>query len=372
MRLSSALPCFFLLSLAISAWAQAPKPEPDVVIFTDGERLSGHLVGATATAFTFQSDMLGSITADWTKVRELHSSKAFAVIPKGVDFKRNADTTAIPKGALGVADQKITITPASGAPSTVAVADATNVVEGGAFEKAMTRHTGFFQDWAGGVGGGASFVQATQDSRTFNAGINFVRISPLESWLRRRNRTTLAFTTTYGVVEQPGTTTVKTSIYHAGLERDEYFSTSWYGFGQALYDHNFSQGLNLQQSYGGGLGWSAIQKGGQNLDLKFGVTYDRQQFSVASNDKNLSGSTFEEDYKRSLKHGMVFTQQLIVNPAWNDTNAAAGSFSAQILAPISKKMNFSVGTIDNYLHDPPAGFKRNSTQLNLALNYTIR
>ncbi len=157
MRPSSVFRCLFLFSLAIPVWAQAPKTEPDVVIFNDGERLSGHLVSATSTNFTFQSDALGSITADWSKVKELHSSKSFAVIPKGVEFKRNADTSAIPEGTLAVADQKITVSPAAGEPKIVSVSDATNVVDAGAFEQALKHNGGFFQDWTGGVSGGALF-----------------------------------------------------------------------------------------------------------------------------------------------------------------------------------------------------------------------
>ena len=42
---------------------------------------------------------------------------------------------------------------------------------------------------------------------------------------------------------------MKTSIYHADAERDEYFSPAVFAFGQAQYDHNFSQGLDLQQTY---------------------------------------------------------------------------------------------------------------------------
>ncbi len=367
------LRCTLLFSLSLVAWAQAPKAEPDVVIFTDGERLSGHLIGANSANFTFQSDMLGSITADWSKVKELHSSKTFAVIPKGVEFKRNADVSAVPEGTVAVADQKITVTPAAGAPKTVAVADATNVVEDGAFKNALMHNPGFFHDWAGGVGAGASLANSTQTAESFNAAINLVRVSPLESWLRRRNRTAFTFSTGFGEIKSPGTATVKTSIYHAGLERDEYFSSAFYGFGQTLYDHNFSQGLKLQQTYGGGIGYSAIHKAAASLDLKVGGAYIRQDFSISANNRSLSAITFEEDYRRNLMRNMLFTQQLLVNPSLNDTKAFTASFNSQLAAPISKKLNVSLGFIDGYLNNPSGiGAKKNSTQLNLSLNYLIR
>ena len=35
-------------------------------------------------------------------------------------------------------------------------------------------------------------------------------------------------------------------------------------------------------------------------------------------------------------------------------------------------MNFTLGTVDNYLHDPPPGFKKNSFQATMGLTYALR
>src|SRR5580692_12765524 len=80
--------------------AQAPKPEPDVLLLTDGERLVGHLEQSNGSSVKFKSDVLGSVTVDWTKVKELHTGEKFAVIPKNVELKRNADVSSIPQGTI--------------------------------------------------------------------------------------------------------------------------------------------------------------------------------------------------------------------------------------------------------------------------------
>src|ERR1035438_9849073 len=90
----------------------------DVMVFTDGERLLGKFVRSNGASAVFKSDAIGEITADWSKVKELQSSQAFAVIPKNVVLKRNADTSKIPEGTIAVADQKITVTPSAGQPQT--------------------------------------------------------------------------------------------------------------------------------------------------------------------------------------------------------------------------------------------------------------
>jgi hypothetical protein len=372
MHIRYPLLCVAGLLAARSLSAQAAKPEPDVLLLTDGERLVGHFEQSNGSSVKFKSDVLGSVTVDWKNVRELHTAEKFAVIPKNVELKRNADVSSIPQGTIAVADQKITVTP-SGAPAqTVNVADADHVVEETSFENAVHRNPSFFADWGGGVTLGASIVQATQESRTFTGAINLIRTVPDEDWLRRRNRTVADFSLSYGTIEQPETPTVRTEIYHADVERDEYLLPSLFGFAQASFDHNFSQGLNLQQTYAGGLGWSVIKRANESLDLKAGVSYVRQEFQVASVDRNIVGSIFEEDFTHLFHRGIKFSQQLIAQPAWTNSKALTASGSASVTFPVYKRASFSLGTIDNYLHDPPPGFKKNSFQAIMGLNYTLR
>jgi hypothetical protein len=352
--------------------AQAAKPEPDVLLLTDGERLVGHFEQSNGSSVKFKSDVLGSVTVDWSKVKDLHTEEKFAVIPKNVELKRNADVSSIPQGTIAEADQKITVTPSAGQAQTVNVADADHVIEQTSFKNAVHKNPSFFADWCGGVTAGASLVEATQESRTFTGAINLVRTIPDEDWLSRRNRTNVDFSFSYGTLEQPNTPTVKTEIYHADLQRDEYISASLFAFAQGSFDHNFSQGLNLQQTYGGGLGWSAIKRANETLDLKAGVTYVRQEFEAASSNQTLAGSTFEEAFTRGLRRGIKFSQQLIIAPAWTNSKALTASGNATLTVPVYKRANFSLGTIDNYLHDPPPGFKKNSFQMIMGLNYTLR
>jgi hypothetical protein len=352
--------------------AQSPKPDPDVLLLVDGERLVGQFEQSNGASVKFKSDLVGEVTVDWSKVKELHTSAKFAVIPKNVELRKNSDTSKIPQGTIAAVDQKITVTPATGAPQTVNAADADHVVEETAFDNAVHRNPNFFSDWGGAVTIGATLVQATQESKNFNGIVTLVRTDPDEDWLRRRNRTLVNLSMTYGTLEQPNTPTVKTNIYHGGLERDEYFSNSIFGFAQVSYDHNFSQGLKLQQSYGGGIGWSAIKRANESLDLKAGLTFVRQSFAEGAQNQSLAGSTFEEDFQRGLWRGMKLTQQLIIAPAWTNTSALTASGNALLTVPVYKRMNFSFGTIDNYLNNPPPGFKKNSVQLTMGLTYALR
>src|SRR5579863_10248639 len=94
-------------------------PGPDVLILTGGERLTGHFQGATGGKVDFNSDALGKIYVDWSKVQELRPTQRFAVIRKGAKITKNLNVGAVPQGTIAIAGQMITVTPGNGgAPQT--------------------------------------------------------------------------------------------------------------------------------------------------------------------------------------------------------------------------------------------------------------
>ncbi len=353
------------------AWSQtAPKPEPDTLILNDGEKLIGHLVRSTGAAVRFKSDLLGEVTVDWSKIKELHAAGQYAVIPKDVKLKPKAGTLTVPEGTISEADQKIAVTTDAGVKS-VPVADTGVVIERPAFEKAMDGGPGFFHAWHGTVTAGASFVEATQNNRTFTDAIALIRTIPGEDWLARRNRTSADFSSSYGLVSQPGAATLKTSIYHIDAERDEYFSPKFFGFGQALFDHNYSQGLNLQQTYVGGAGYSLIAHPSESLDLKAGVSYVEQEFAGAAKSMSLAGSVFDEKFLRKFGKGITLTQEFAVSPSWTNSKALSALGNATLSVPVIKRFNLTMGVTDNFLNDPPGAFKKNSFQFTTGLSYVL-
>src|SRR5580698_7033303 len=121
-----------------SAYAQgAPKAEPDVLIFTDGEKLIGHLKSATAATLTFKSDMAGEVTVEWSKVQELRTAEKFAAVPKGVILRKLNDASQVPQGTVSMTDQKIQVSPGpQGSPTTLPVGNVANVVPEDSFQHA--------------------------------------------------------------------------------------------------------------------------------------------------------------------------------------------------------------------------------------------
>jgi hypothetical protein len=376
----------FTLVFALPAHSQSTpaKPAaaaPDVLTFTNGDQLTGKLLHAINGSVTFHSDMAGDVTITWDKIKSIKSAQEFAVIEQGQHVARKTADTAIPQGAIQVEDQQVKVAPANGAGKDIPAKNAQYVIDEPTFQKEVKSNPGFFYGWTGSITAGAATIEATQNSRSFTAAAALVRTIPTVNWLDPRNRTLFDFSEAYGTVNQPGTTSTKTNILHFDAERDYYISPRFYFLATAAFDHNYSQGLDLQQIYGGGLGYTVLKTPKQELDLKFDIHFERQTYFVTPNvtpippltpAKNLIGADFGDVYMLKLPHGMVFNQTAVITPAFNNSNAYSAEGTANLTFPTYKRLGFTVGTLDDFLNDPAIGSKKNSFQFTAGVTYTLK
>jgi len=381
----------FVMSIPLSlfaAAADAPKAPPDVLVFSNGDQLSGTFVREVAGTVTFHSDMVGDVNIEWAKIKELRTQTKMAVLNKSVtETARKGIPPGVPQGTITVASDVVTVHPDNNATITpIPIKDATYIIDQSTLNKQLGREPSFFTAWNGSATAGATIVQSTQKQYTFTGAVALARVIPTVSWLNPRNRTTVDFAGSYGKITQKAfisggvfypATSSKTALFHADAERDEYFSPRVYALGMAAFDHNYSLLLDLQQIYGGGIGWTAIKTPKQELDLKGTVQYEKQNFINATDDENqnLIGSTFAAIYTLKLPRDMIFNQQVAYIPAWNNTRAYSVTEVNTLAIPGYKNLDFSIGTLDTYLNNPPAAVpptKRNSFQFTFGVTYVVK
>ena len=378
---NAALACVFAVltcAFAVPIAAQTPAgAAPDVIVFNNGDQLTGKFLRSVGGNAVFHSDIAGDVTVGWDKVKEIHSASKFVVLQKGFRPGRKALPEHLPSGSLAVENKTIELTPGDGVRAEpIPLANVDYVIDQPTFDRQLRQRPGFFSDWTGNATAGATIVEATQSTDSFNGSVALVRVMPSVGWLDPRDRTSAGFLGSYGKITEPGTPTEKTAIYHGYVERDEYFSPRVYVLGQAAFDHNFSQSLDLQQVYGGGLGWTIVKQEKQTLDLKATIQYERQSFLDATpgSDQSLIGSTFAANYVRKLPKGMIFNQQLAYLPAWNNVRAYSAAENNSLILPVYKRLGLQIGTVDTYLNDPPVTTpptKRNSFQFTFGASYSL-
>jgi Protein of unknown function, DUF481 len=200
------------------------------------------------------------------------------------------------------------------------------------------------------------------------------------SWLDPRYRTMANFAAAYGSLSQPGAATTKTNILHADAEHDWFLSPRLYALVATSFDHNYSQGLSLQQIYGGGLGLVVFKTPKQELDFKGDIHYERQNFGftpgvvppVITPNKDLIGADIGDTYIAKLAHGMVFNQGLVVTPAFNTPSAYSALATAGLTFPVYKRLGFNLSALDDFLNDPAFGSQKNSFQFSAGLTYVLK
>jgi hypothetical protein len=366
-------------TVATRAQSAAAKSAPDVIVFTNGDQLTGTLERASGDSFVFKSDVVGEVTVSADKIKELRASGKFVALKKNEKITR----TSKQPGAITYADNVISVADTkSGAPEAIPVKDLANLIDDATYTTEVTSNPGIWYGWHGAVSGGITVIESTQNGQSYNVAVNLARLIPSVDFLPPRTRTTINVLETYGKITQPAipqtipptlASVTKTNIFHADAEHDKYFdATKLYGLVGVSFDHNFSQGLNLQQIYGAGLGYTVIKTPVQEFDLKADVHYERQNFQPPTPNTNLIGSSFTELYHRNLPAKIIFTESGTFIPAWNNTNAYSAIFAAGLQLPTYKRLSLNVNLLDNYLNNPAVGFNNNSLQFITGVLYTLK
>lgn len=368
-----------MLGACAGAGAQdaAPKAAPDVLIFNNGDQLSGKLIQAIGDTVTFHSEMAGDISVSLDKVKELRSSGSFALLQKD----QKVVGALVRPGSVSVADGKLTVNSGEQVIQTIPVANLGYLIDEPTFRRETNPHPSIWYGWNGAVSAGATLVRATQNATTFNASVALIRAFPTVSYLPPRNRTLVDVSESYGNQRSPGAIpnplglpdqVVKTSIFHADAEQDEYLSRRLYYLGEVAFDHNYSLGLDLDQIYGAGIGYTVFSDAKQQLDVKADVHYEKQAFFQSASNQNLIGSTFAETYHRNLPRKILFTEAGNFIYSWNNSDAYSANLSAGLAFPIWKRFAANITGSDNYVNNTPAFYKKNSFQFVTGISYTLK
>ncbi|HEY0161107.1 MAG TPA: DUF481 domain-containing protein [Edaphobacter sp.] len=385
--LSLLLTAFLLSGTTSRASEPAPstpeQPAPDVLVFINGDQMTGKLMHSTGDTVTFHTDMAGDLTVSWSKVKELRSQRKFVVL--GKENRSWRALRRVPSGSIKVEDNKIELQ-GKGEVQVMPVKETADVLDLETFNHEALEQVSFFRRWTGSATLGLTIVQATQNNYTYTTGASLLRMMPTVNYLPPRDRTMVNFSGSYSSITQrqaegaPVLPDLKSSIYHVDSERDQYVSSRVYLLAQTAFDHNFSQGLDLQQIYGGGLGWTVLKQPKQTLDLRATLQYEKQSFlqTAGQENTNLVGSTYSANYTRQLPLNVIFQQQVQYLPAYNQPSAYSASETNSLTFPLYKRLRFNLGTLDSYLNNPPLAIfpapenRRNSFQFTTGVSYSLK
>jgi hypothetical protein len=374
---ASCLLCGGVFNLTVTAEAKTAAPSTDVIVFKNGDQLTGTLIREIGKTVVFKSDMLDEVTVSIDKIKELRSKGSFAVLKKN---EKIALTTKEP-GDITISRDTLTVVNPSGTPEPVPVKDLDFVVDKPTYDKEMTGKPGIWYGWQGSIAGGANIVESTTTGQSYRVGINLFRAIPTVPDLPARSRTIFNLTETYGKLTTPvipqttppsANQVAKINIFDTNFEHSRDFTPRMYGLVGLGYGHNYSEGLNFWQAYGAGPGLIVITDSVQRLDFSVDLHYERQNFQGPTPKKNLIGSNFNETYRRALPYNVLFTLRGTYNESWNDFHAYSAAGAVGLAMPVNERFSLNFDIRDDYLNNAPFSYKKNSFQFITAVVYRLR
>jgi hypothetical protein len=80
------LPVFVAGQAPGDAKKDAKGETPDVIVFANGDQLTGKFLRSVEGKVVFHSDLAGDVTVSWDKVKEIRSESKFVVLWRTVRF----------------------------------------------------------------------------------------------------------------------------------------------------------------------------------------------------------------------------------------------------------------------------------------------
>jgi putative salt-induced outer membrane protein YdiY len=224
----------------------------DEVLFLNGDRLTGKIVGATGGKLTIKTESIGEVTVDLAKVKTLSTDEP--VVIKAGDATLKSKVT-------GGSDGTVQIVPLPGAPlQVISLAEVTQINPPPV-------------KWTGSATFNAMLTRGNSDTTNIGASLNAVRRS-------EDDRITLGAGYYYGRERNNNTGQSNTTVDNwFGLAEYNYFLTKkFYGLGSIRIEQDQIADLELRVIPSLGVGYQWYETPTFNLNTEAGVAWVYEKF----------------------------------------------------------------------------------------------
>ena len=324
----------------------------DQVTLSNGDRLSGTILKSDDKALVLKSEFAGEVTVQWSAITEINSAQPLHVALK-------SGQTLV--GGIKTANGQMEVEPANQQPVSVSkevISSLRSESEEVAYEH--SQHPRLLEGWVGGVDLGFALTRGNSETQNLNLAFIADR-KTTQDHIGLFANSVFASNDEPGAV--PGTTADSTQ---AGARYDRNFAARGFGFGEADFQTDALQSLDLRSVVSGGLGWHAVKTARTTLDFLGGINYTREDYSGLQ--RNVVAITAGEELVRKFGAASVITEKLYVYPDLNQTGDYRAAFNLGTVTKLSKWLGWQNAFGDIYVTNPPAGKQRNDLQLTTGLN----
>jgi putative salt-induced outer membrane protein YdiY len=339
----------------------------DLLVLTNGDRISGTLVGITGTTWTFRHAG-GDLALAADQIAEFTAAS-----PIGVRLQDGS----IAAGRVTATSGVMRFTAADGTARTITPADLAAV--GSPDDLAALRPVviGFLSPfgkfWGARIGAGFANTSGNSRSRGFNGDLKVERktakdrlafgLGGATEWSAVRDGATGQF---------PDSLTKVTEKFFGSARLDIFASKALFLFGGTLQEIDRFQGIDLRSNYAAGFGYQVIATDPTDLRFDLSAGLRIENFTAAAGDSSTSVPIASAGSAIRQKLGpMTFDWSLRWTPAIEDVKDYRFLSDAGLSTTLYKGIGFRVASRNQFNNNPPPGIDKHDWLLTFNLTYAI-
>lgn len=353
MRTFRSVPVFFVLTACGFA---------DVLLLSNGDRLSGQLVSADDKAVLLRTSYAGEVKIDRAAVAEMRIER-----PLYVTLAEGAVIFSRPERG----DKAVRLVQPDGLVKTVAPAEI-RALRDEAAQRAFEREEERWKNprwndfWRGSLTLSVANTSGNARTTTLSTSASATREAG-------RNVLTLNFSQIYATqstTEPFGATANRIS---GSIRADRRANSRLFLYGINAYDYDRFLSLDLRSVFGGGLGYKPWISPRGSLELSGGGNWNREKFSRTDGPlvRNSGEVAAGQELNVQLLRRLRLNQRLGFFPNMTSRGQYRVSFDATAAVPVIQWLEWTVGVNDRFLSNPLPGKRKNDTVVTMGVRLSF-
>ena len=343
---------------AVMLLLAAQVVQADQIVLKNGDRLTGTIVKSDTKELLLETPTAAKVTIQWDSIATITAD--------GPVYVDTSDDQTI-AGAVRTDNNQLIVTTRTVGTVTVPFANVRglrNQTEQVAHETEVDRlrNPRLIDLWGGFLDVGYATARGNADTQTFTLNTRADRST-------NRDKISVFFTSIFAAnsTNGPRETTANSKI--GGVIYDLNLTPKWFAWGATTLESDQFQELDLRFVPAGGIGHHTINTENTKLDLRVGVSYNREFFSTGL-DRNSVEIVLGNDFTHNFSKTTSLQQHLRLYP--NASNGAFRmNFDTTFAAALAKWLSLQVSFIDRYLSNPVPGRKTNDMLISAGVRFSF-
>jgi putative salt-induced outer membrane protein YdiY len=353
--------CAVITCSLLGCLGVAPRARADVVVLTNGDRISGTLLTVTGSTLNLQTEALGTMTIPISRVATVSVVQIVTMVVRGQPPLR---------GWLTLSDAgSWDLTEENGETHSIDAAEVNVILPAARYESIVDHQASAWQDWTGTVTAGYSVQRGNQQTNTVSSSVDARRERPLAPIFEPHWRTNVHLTTLLSNAVE-AETSIGSDTLSTSVRQDRFFAQGNFVFGIFQFDHVGTEGLSRRETYGGGTGYDLTRGGRGTLSIFAGLTSVHEVF-ITGGDQQTAQVIVGEKLRFQLTPRARVDQTANAYPNLTVGGQYHFDTNTTLDVKLTNRFSFNTGLIDLYLTNPAPGSRRNNFALTSGIAATF-